>query len=117
MSLLTSLGLSFNNLRTKKGRTILTALAGSIGIIGIALILSLTTGVNNYVSSMKKNSLSNFPISLNKNNYDFTKALELSETKKIECKENQLCSNDDITEQVDLVKNDITKKNNLNSIG
>ena len=113
MSLLTSLGLSFNNLRTKKGRTILTAFAGSIGIIGIALILSLTTGVNNYISSMEKNSLSNFPISLNKNNYDFTKIFELSETKKIECNGNQLCSNDDITEQVDLVKNDITKKNNL----
>ena len=113
MSLLTSLGLSFNNLRTKKGRTILTAFAGSIGIIGIALILSLTTGVNNYISSMEKNSLSNFPISLNKNNYDFTKLFELNETKKIECNGNQLCSNDDITEQVDLVKNDITKKNNL----
>lgn len=52
MSLLTSLGLSFNNLRTKKGRTLLTAFAGSIGIIGIAMILSLTTGVNQYVSSM-----------------------------------------------------------------
>ena len=112
-SLLTSLGLSFNNLRTKKGRTILTAFAGSIGIIGIALILSLTTGVNKYISNMEKNSLSNFPISLNKNNYDFTKLFELSETKKIECNRNQLCSNDDITEQVDLVKNDITKKNNL----
>ena len=113
MSLLTSLGLSFNNLRTKKGRTILTAFAGSIGIIGIALILSLTTGVNKYISNMEKNSLSNFPISLNKNNYDFTKLFELNETKKIECNGNQLCSNDDITEQVDLVKNDITKKNNL----
>ncbi len=113
MSLLTSLGLSFNNLRTKKGRTILTAFAGSIGIIGIALILSLTTGVNNYISNMEKNSLSNFPISLNENNYDFTKLFELNETKKIECNGNQLCSNDDITEQVDLVKNDITKKNNL----
>lgn len=113
MSLLTSLGLSFNNLRTKKGRTILTAFAGSIGIIGIALILSLTTGVNKYISNMEKNSLSNFPISLNENNYDFTKLFELNETKKIECNGNQLCSNDDITEQVDLVKNDITKKNNL----
>ena len=113
MSLLTSLGLSFNNLRTKKGRTILTAFAGSIGIIGIALIWSLTTGVNKYISNMEKNSLSNFPISLNKNNYDFTKLFELNETKKIECNRNQLCSNDDITEQVDLVKNDITKKNNL----
>ena len=52
MSFLTSLSLSFNNLRTKKGRTILTALAGSIGIIGIALILSLSNGVNRYISDI-----------------------------------------------------------------
>jgi len=113
ISLFTSLGLSFNNLRTKKGRTLLTAFACSIGIIGIAMILSLTTGVNKYVSNMEKNSLSNFPISLNKNNYDFTKLVESSETKKVTCKENQLCSNDDITGQVDSVKNDVTQKNNL----
>ena len=113
MSLFTSLSLSFNNLRIKKGRTFLTAFAGSIGIIGIAMILSLTTGVNKYVSSMEQNSLSNFPISLNKNNYDFTKLFELNESKNNKCKENQLCSNDDITKQVELIKNDVNKKNNL----
>ena len=51
MSFFTALSLSFNNLKTKKGRTILTAIAGSIGIIGIALILSLSTGVNSYIDS------------------------------------------------------------------
>lgn len=54
MSFLTSLSLSFNNLRTKKGRTILTSFAGSIGIIGIALILSLSTGVNMYIEDIQK---------------------------------------------------------------
>lgn len=54
MSFLTSLSLSFNNLRTKKGRTILTSFAGSIGIIGIALILSLSSGVNTYISDIQK---------------------------------------------------------------
>ena len=62
MSLFTSLGLSFNNLLTKKGRTFLTAFAGSIGIIGIALILSLSNGVSEFVSNMERDSLSNFPI-------------------------------------------------------
>ena len=54
MSFLTALSLSFNNLRTKKGRTLLTSFAGSIGIIGIALILSLSTGVNEYIQSVKR---------------------------------------------------------------
>lgn len=53
MSLLTSLSLSFNNLLTKKARTLLTAFAGSIGIIGIALILSLSNGVSRYISNME----------------------------------------------------------------
>ena len=58
MSFLTSLSLSFNNLKTKKGRTILTSFAGSIGIIGIALILSLSTGVNTYIKSVEEETLS-----------------------------------------------------------
>lgn len=57
MSFATSLTLSFNNLWTKKGRTILTAFAGSIGIIGIALILSLSSGVNNYISDIQKSTM------------------------------------------------------------
>lgn len=82
MSFFTSLGLSFNNLLTKKGRTILTAFAGSIGIIGIALILSLSNGVSKYVENMERDSLSNYPISLEKNSYDFSKIFELQEEEK-----------------------------------
>ena len=58
MSFITALGLSLNNLMTKKGRTILTAFAGSIGIIGIALILSLSAGVQNYINSIEEDTLS-----------------------------------------------------------
>ncbi len=61
MSFLTALSLSFNNLRTKKARTILTSFAGSIGIIGIALILSLSNGVNDYIKSLEEETLSRVP--------------------------------------------------------
>jgi putative ABC transport system permease protein len=64
MSFLTSLTLSFNNLRTKKGRTILTSFAGSIGIIGIALILALSSGVNNYISDIQKDTMTSYPITI-----------------------------------------------------
>ncbi|MCI9234298.1 MAG: ATP-binding cassette domain-containing protein [Bacilli bacterium] len=115
MSFLTSLGLSFHNLLTKKGRTILTALAGSIGIIGIALILSLSNGVKNYVSKMERDSLSNFPIVIEKNSYDFTKLLSLEEEKKQECENSKLCSKDDIIPQVNLFTKELIKKNDLKS--
>lgn len=72
MSFLTSLSLSARNLLTKKGRTILTALAGSIGIIGIALILSLSTGVNNYIADVQKQTMSSYPVTIS------TQALDLS---------------------------------------
>lgn len=72
MSLLTSLGLSLNNLLTKKGRTILTAFAGSIGIIGIALVLSLSFGFGNYIDSVQKDALTSYPISVNKDALDVT---------------------------------------------
>jgi len=62
MSFFTALSLSFNNLRTKKGRTILTAFAGSIGIIGIALILSLSTGFQLYIDQIQEDTLSNYPL-------------------------------------------------------
>ncbi|MGL4773291.1 MAG: ATP-binding cassette domain-containing protein [Clostridium sp.] len=72
MSFKTALALSFNNLLTKKGRTLLTAFAGSIGIIGIAMILSLSTGVNNYIAKVQEDTLSTFPIMVEE------KAMDLS---------------------------------------
>lgn len=64
MSFFTAVALSLNNLLTKKGRTILTAFAGSIGIIGIALILSLSTGINDYINSIQEATLSSYPIQI-----------------------------------------------------
>ncbi len=75
MSFLTSLSLSFNNLKTKKGRTILTSFAGSIGIIGIALILSLSNGVNNYIRSVEEDTLSEYPLQIQSSGIDLTSLL------------------------------------------
>ncbi|MCD7839285.1 MAG: ABC transporter ATP-binding protein/permease [Erysipelotrichaceae bacterium] len=75
MSLLTSLSLSFNNLNTKKARTILTSFAGSIGIIGIALILSLSTGVNAYIADVEEETMSEYPISITSTGFDMTSML------------------------------------------
>lgn len=74
MSFLTALSLSFNNLRTKKGRTILTAFAGSIGIIGIALIMSLSTGFQKYIDKIQEDTLSNYPLSIQSETADMTAA-------------------------------------------
>lgn len=72
MSFLTALALSANNLLTKKGRTFMTAFAGSIGIIGIAAILALSTGVNNYIAKVEEDTLSTYPLSISKQSYDLT---------------------------------------------
>ncbi|GFO85364.1 ABC transporter ATP-binding protein/permease [Anaerostipes butyraticus] len=72
MSFLTALSLSFNNLKTKKARTILTSFAGSIGIIGIALILSLSTGVNQYIQSIEEETLSEYPLQIQSTGFDLT---------------------------------------------
>ena len=75
MSFLTALSLSLNNLMTKKARTILTAFAGSIGIIGIALILSLSTGFHNYINKIQEDTLSSYPLTIYEETADFTSAL------------------------------------------
>ena len=72
MTMKTALSLSLNNLMTKKGRTILTAFAGSIGIIGIALIMSLSTGVQNYIDSIEEDTLSTYPISIYEQTVDMS---------------------------------------------
>ena len=74
----TSLALSFNNLRTKKGRTFLTAFAGSIGIIGIALILSLSTGVNAYIDEIQKDTMTSYPITISQTTFDLSGMMEMT---------------------------------------
>lgn len=78
MSYLTALSLSFNNLKTKKARTLLTAFAGSIGIIGIALILSLSNGVNNYITDIQKSTMTSYPITIEAQALDFSSIIEIS---------------------------------------
>lgn len=80
MSLLTSLSLSFKNLLTKKARTLLTSFAGSIGIIGIALILALSTGVNNYIVDVQKDTMSSYPILLESQAMDLTSLVEMTDS-------------------------------------
>ena len=76
MSFLTALSLSFNNLKTKKARTLLTSFAGSIGIIGIALILSLSTGVNDYIGQIEEETLSEYPLQIQSTGFDFSSAMD-----------------------------------------
>lgn len=113
MSLISSLGLSFGNLLTKKGRTILTSFAGSIGIIGIALILALSNGVNKYISDFEKKSLSSYPISLEKKTYDYSKILSGYQYERVNCGKNEICSNDDVSKKINYINNNVVKSNNL----
>lgn len=75
MSFWTALSLSFNNLRTKKGRTIMTSFAGSIGIIGIALILALSTGINAFIAQVQEDTLSTYPLTIQKHTQDMSAML------------------------------------------
>lgn len=75
MSFFTAMSLSFNNLRTKKGRTLLTSFAGSIGIIGIALILALSTGMNTYISDVQKDTMASYPITISSETIDVSGAI------------------------------------------
>lgn len=79
MSFLTALSLSFNNLKTKKARTLLTSFAGSIGIIGIALILALSTGVNDYIKQIEEETLSEYPLQIQSTGVDFSSMIESGE--------------------------------------
>ena len=76
MSFLTALGLSARNLMTKKGRTAMTAFAGSIGIIGIAAILALSNGVNGYIAKVEEDTLSSYPLTIAKQSYDMSEMLD-----------------------------------------
>ncbi len=114
MSFLTSLSLSFNNLKTKKGRTIITAGAGSIGIVGIALILALTSGVNEYIVELQKSTIESYPIVIDSVAYSYTfmddtedDAAEIAPVEgKVTARAEKTVFDSDLFEQK-------TKKNNL----
>ena len=95
MSFMTSLSLSFNNLKTKKARTILTSFAGSIGIIGIALILSLSNGVNAYIHSVEEETLSQYPLEIQSTGFNMSAMMppNSTEEKQGEIKISQMLTN------------------------
>ena len=105
MNLKTALSLSLNNLMTKKGRTILTAFAGSIGIIGIALILSLSHGLNSYINKVEEDTLSLYPLTLEKNSMDQTTLMQslMEERKRESNKEGKVYSNNIMTDMISSV--------------
>ena len=114
MNFSTALGLSLNNLLTKKGRTILTAFAGSIGIIGIALILSLSTGVNDYIERVQEDTLTSYPLTIEQATADMSSMmLDLAnQNNREEHKDNKIYSNDLMTSLVESMASEI-KINNL----
>ena len=102
MKLSTALLLSFNNLLTKKGRTILMAFAGSIGIIGIALILSISSSLRNYISEVQIGHSENYPIEIDENAFDFNALYSMDDTSnKTKCEENKVCNYDDLSQNSD----------------
>ena len=115
MSFLTALSLSLNNLMTKKGRTILTAFAGSIGIIGIALILSLSSGVQNYINRVQEEALTSYPLMIESNSIDITSFLEEQRDNLINAEKNQddnkVYSNDIIIDTLSVMSNQINNNN------
>ena len=115
MKFFTALRLSLNNLMTKKGRTILTSFAGSIGIIGIALILAISTGVQNYIDKVEEDTLSSYPITIEESTVDIS---SLMQSMMGEADENQENNNEEkvySTESMnDLLTTISSKKDNNN---
>ncbi|MGN0477324.1 MAG: ATP-binding cassette domain-containing protein [Ruminococcus sp.] len=116
MSFFTSIALSFNNLRTKKGRTLLTSFAGSIGIIGIALILALSNGVNTYIEDVQKDTMTSYPITVNAQSMDLTSVMNDGQQKArdkadVDHKRDKVYTNGADLEMTSSVTNSITKNN------
>lgn len=117
MSFFTALTLSFNNLRTKKARTFLTSFAGSIGIIGIALILSLSTGVNQYIDDIQRDTMASYPITLETQTFDLSSILEVgipNNTNGVENDGSAIYSNSSSLQAINQTTTSI-KENNLTS--
>ena len=115
MSFATALALSRNNLLTKKGRTFLTSFAGSIGIIGIALILSLSNGVQQYINSVEHSTLASYPISIQQETMDYTSLMESmmgrNETNRENREPDLVYTNDISTEMVKSMLSEIQTNN------
>ena len=117
MSLLTALSLSKNNLFTKRGRTIVTAIAGSVGIIGIALVLSLSNGVNNYIKDLQTSSFGSQAISIKDTALEDSSSVEVqANIKDKPSHNNQILATDDISNSIMLTQKSNTKKNNLQGL-
>ena len=116
MSGLTAFALSLSNLMTKKGRTLMTAFAGSIGIVGIALILSISTGVNNYITDVEKDTLSNYPLSLQESAMDMSSMMTAMDSNfsDIPYKPNAIYSANVMSGMMDMMFSSATT-NNLSS--
>lgn len=118
MSFWTSLGLSFANLRTKIGRTILTSFAGSIGIIGIALILALSTGMNQYITRVQKETMTSYPITISSQTVDATSIMQLrtqmmglSSSKETQSEDGKVHADYQSLKQSDAVANNLIQNN------
>ena len=119
MKFLTALRLSLNNLMTKKGRTILTSFAGSIGIIGIALILAISTGVQNYINKVEEDTLSSYPITIEESTVDMSSLLQSmmgDETQTNSSNEEEKAYSADIMNDVITTLSNKKQSNNLKEL-
>ncbi len=118
MSFLTALSLSLHNMFTKKARTLLTAFAGSIGIIGIALVLSLSNGFQTYINKVEEDTLSTYPLSIERTNVDLTSMMEAigtSNSNKEKHDDDAAHSNDVLTKMLSSMLSAGVKQNDLKS--
>lgn len=116
MSFWTALNLSFNNLKTKLARTILTAFAGSIGIIGIAMIISISTGVNNYITDIQKETMTSYPVTIQAESLDLSNIIESgprsgSISDELEHDTNKVYSNPERLEAASTLTSSISENN------
>ena len=119
MKFFTALHLSLNNLMTKKGRTLLTSFAGSIGIIGIALILAISTGVQNYISKVEEDTLSSYPITIEESTIDMSSMMQAmmgeSDEDTSNHEEGKIYSADIMNEMISTLSNKM-ENNNLTEL-
>ena len=113
MSALTAFSLSLSNLMTKKGRTILTAFAGSIGIIGIALILSLSTGINTFIAQTEKDTLSSYPLTLEASTIDMSSMMGFQNhhNQELEMEEGKIYSSNVMSGMMNMMLSAATSNN------